>query len=126
MEISSAKNKFSPESQRKKNKKIVLGVTLTGALRRGSCPQFSQKSYGKVECRKSTPVQSYDRMLIQSETTKAKLPTSSSEHWMVFRFGGKKHVIGTYRRGTNPLVDMESVATSGVHQKRKILDESGS
>ncbi|KAL4309271.1 hypothetical protein GQ457_01G032680 [Hibiscus cannabinus] len=37
-------------------------VRLTGALQR-SCSQFSQKPYNKVECRKSTPVQSYDRMV---------------------------------------------------------------
>ncbi|KAK8622787.1 hypothetical protein V6N13_117687 [Hibiscus sabdariffa] len=37
-------------------------VTLTRALQRGSSPQFSQKPYDKVECRKSTPVQSRDRM----------------------------------------------------------------
>ncbi|KAK9016019.1 hypothetical protein V6N11_007104 [Hibiscus sabdariffa] len=37
-------------------------VTLTGALQSGSSPQFSQKSYNKFECRKPTPVQSYDRM----------------------------------------------------------------
>ncbi|KAK8552286.1 hypothetical protein V6N13_120696 [Hibiscus sabdariffa] len=41
-------------------------------LQRGSSPQFSQKPYNKVECRKSTPVQSYDCM-IQSDITKAKL-----------------------------------------------------
>ncbi|KAK8585644.1 hypothetical protein V6N13_050617 [Hibiscus sabdariffa] len=38
-------------------------VRLTGALQRRSCSQFSQKPYNKVECRKSTPVQSYDRMV---------------------------------------------------------------
>ncbi|KAK8631140.1 hypothetical protein V6N13_079901 [Hibiscus sabdariffa] len=37
-------------------------VTLTGALQSGSSPQFSQKSYNKFECRKPTPVQSYDRL----------------------------------------------------------------
>ncbi|KAL4309675.1 hypothetical protein GQ457_01G037240 [Hibiscus cannabinus] len=38
-------------------------VRLTGALQRRSCSKFSQKPYNKVECRKSTPVQSYDRMI---------------------------------------------------------------
>ncbi|KAL4311638.1 hypothetical protein GQ457_01G032650 [Hibiscus cannabinus] len=70
-------------------------------------PHCSQKSYNKFECRKSTPVQSYDPMLIQSETTKAKLHISSSEHRIAFRLGGKEPVIGTYRRRTGPLVDME-------------------
>ncbi|KAK8643155.1 hypothetical protein V6N13_012462 [Hibiscus sabdariffa] len=84
MEISSAKNKYS---QRKKSKKIISGgrsliwvitdkltldpyisaffgdpLTLTRELQRGSSPQFSQKPYNKVECRKSTLVQSHDRM----------------------------------------------------------------
>ncbi|KAK8498472.1 hypothetical protein V6N12_025672 [Hibiscus sabdariffa] len=37
-------------------------VTLTGALQSGRSPQFSKKSYNNFECRKSTPVQSYDPM----------------------------------------------------------------
>ncbi|KAK8631138.1 hypothetical protein V6N13_079899 [Hibiscus sabdariffa] len=94
-------------------------VTLTGALQSGSSPQFSQKSYNKFKCRKSTPVQSYDPTLIQSETTKAKLHISSSEHRIAFRLGGKEPVIGTYRRRTGPLVDMESAATCEIHQKGK-------
>ncbi|KAK8642863.1 hypothetical protein V6N13_012190 [Hibiscus sabdariffa] len=88
------------------------------ALQRGSSPQFSQKPYNKVECRQSTPVQSYD-CTIQSVTTKAKLPSSSSEHWMMFWLGDKKTVIGTYRRDTCPLVNMESATTSEIHQKGK-------
>lgn len=41
----------------------VAAVTSTGALQRGSCPQFSKRPYKKAECRRSTPVQSYDRMV---------------------------------------------------------------
>ncbi|KAK8585645.1 hypothetical protein V6N13_050618 [Hibiscus sabdariffa] len=54
----------------------VAAVTLTGALQSGSSPIFSQIPYNKVECRKSTPVQSCDRMAC----------------------GGKEPVIGSYRR----------------------------
>ncbi|KAK9016018.1 hypothetical protein V6N11_007103 [Hibiscus sabdariffa] len=54
----------------------VAAVTLTGALQRGSSPIFSQIPNNKVECRKSTPVQSCDRMAC----------------------GGKEPVIGSYRR----------------------------
>ncbi|KAK8585646.1 hypothetical protein V6N13_050619 [Hibiscus sabdariffa] len=117
---------YNPPKKRVKNSEVddndigcVAAVTLIGALQSGSSPQFSQKSYNKFECRKSTPVQSYDPMLIQSETTKAKLHISSSEHRIAFRLGGKEPVIGTYRRRTGPLVDMESAATSEIHQKGK-------
>ncbi|KAA3487259.1 protein ALWAYS EARLY 2-like isoform X2 [Gossypium australe] len=97
----------------------VAAVTLTGALQRGSCPQFSQRPYKKAECRRSTPVQSYDRMLLQSETTKAKLPSSSSKHRMESRHGGKEPVIGTYIKDTGPTEDMEGGGTVDVRGKGK-------
>ncbi|XP_040940936.1 protein ALWAYS EARLY 2 isoform X3 [Gossypium hirsutum] len=97
----------------------VAAVTLTGALQRGSCPQFSQRPYKKAECRRSTPVQSYDRMLLQSETTKAKLPSSSSKHWMESRHGVKEPVIGTYIKDTGPTEDMEGAGTVEVRGKGK-------
>ncbi|KAL4311169.1 hypothetical protein GQ457_01G037250 [Hibiscus cannabinus] len=116
---------YNPPKKRVKNSEAddndigcVAAVTLIGALQSGSSPQFSQKSYNKFECRKSAPVQSYDPMLIQSETTKAKLHISSSEHRIAFRLGGKEPVIGTYRRRTGPLVNMEkSAATSEISSK---------
>ncbi|KAK8643156.1 hypothetical protein V6N13_012463 [Hibiscus sabdariffa] len=40
---------------------------------------------------------------------------------MEFRLRGKEPVIGTYRRGMGPLVDMESAATSEIHQKGKLF-----
>ncbi|KAG8472789.1 hypothetical protein CXB51_034723 [Gossypium anomalum] len=97
----------------------VAAVTLTGALQRGSCPQFSQRTYKKAECRRSTPVQSYDRMLLQSETTKAKLPSSSSKHRMESRHGVKEPVIGTYIKDTGPTEDMEGAGTVEVRGKGK-------
>ncbi|MBA0875229.1 hypothetical protein Goshw_028221 [Gossypium schwendimanii] len=97
----------------------VAAVTLTGALQRGSCPQFSQRPYKKAECRRSTPVQSYDRMLLQSETTKAKLPCSSSKHRIESRHGGKEPVIGTYIKDTGPTEDMEGAGAVEVREKGK-------
>ncbi|KAB1994909.1 hypothetical protein ES319_D13G127600v1 [Gossypium barbadense] len=97
----------------------VAAVTLTGALQRGSCPQFSQRPYKKAECRRSAPVQCYDRMLLQSETTKAKLPSSSSKHRIESRHGGKEPVIGTYIKDTGPTEDMEGAGTVEVREKGK-------
>ncbi|TYH34571.1 hypothetical protein ES332_D13G136200v1 [Gossypium tomentosum] len=97
----------------------VAAVTLTGALQRGSCPQFSQRPYKKAECRRSAPVQCYDRMLLQSETTKAKLPSSSSKHRIESRHGGKEPVIGTYVKDTGPTEDMEGAGTVEVREKGK-------
>ncbi|KAL4339921.1 hypothetical protein GQ457_08G009640 [Hibiscus cannabinus] len=97
----------------------VTAVTLAGALQRGTAPQFSQKHYNKAECRKSTPVQSYDHMLMQPETTKAKHPSSSCERRMAIKLGGKEPVIGTYRRGTGSMVGMEGATTGEVHRKGK-------
>ncbi|KAL4333522.1 hypothetical protein GQ457_07G020310 [Hibiscus cannabinus] len=56
-------------------------------------------------------------MLIRSETTKAKLPISSSEHLDDVQAWGKEPIIGTYRRCTSLLVSIESVATGEIHQK---------
>lgn len=39
----------------------VAALTLTGALQRGGSPQVSQTPYKRAECRRSSPVQSYDR-----------------------------------------------------------------
>ncbi|KAK8651534.1 hypothetical protein V6N13_141134 [Hibiscus sabdariffa] len=97
----------------------VTAVKLTGALQRGSSPHFSQKHYNKAECRKSTPVQSYDHMLMQPETTKAKHPSSSYELRMAIKHGGKEPVIGTYRRGTGSMVGMEGATTGEGHRKGK-------
>ncbi|KAE8679289.1 DIRP,Myb-like DNA-binding domain, putative isoform 2 [Hibiscus syriacus] len=84
--------------------------------------QFSQKHYTKAECRKSTPVQSYDHMLLESETTKAKHPSSSYERRMAFRFWGKEPVIGTYRRVAGPMVSMEGAATAHSGAEEGITD----
>ncbi|KAE8686638.1 DIRP,Myb-like DNA-binding domain, putative isoform 3 [Hibiscus syriacus] len=94
----------------------VTAVTLTGALQRESS---LQKHYNKAECRKSAPLQSFDHMLIESETTKAKHHSSSYERRVALRFWGEEPVIGTYRRGTGPMVSMEGAATGEVHRKGK-------
>ncbi|XWS64536.1 hypothetical protein CRYUN_Cryun05aG0012500 [Craigia yunnanensis] len=97
----------------------VAALTLTGALQRGGSPQVSQRPYKKAECRRSSPVQSYDMMLPQSAKTKAELRNSSYECWMEGTHGGTEPVIGTYSRDTGPLMDMEGVGTVEVHRKGK-------
>ncbi|XVE63010.1 hypothetical protein DITRI_Ditri06bG0165400 [Diplodiscus trichospermus] len=99
----------------------ALTLTLTGALERGGSPHVSPTSYKRAERRRSSPVQSYDRMMPQSETTKAKLHDSSHECQMEGRPGGAEPVSGTYARDTGPLMDMEGVGTIEVHRKRKKL-----
>ncbi|XP_022745411.1 protein ALWAYS EARLY 2-like isoform X2 [Durio zibethinus] len=98
---------------------LTLTLTLTGALQRGGSPDVSQTPYKRAECRRSSPIQSYDRMLPQLETTKAKFHDSSYECRMEGRPGGTKPVSGTYARGTGPLMDMEGVGSVEVHQKGK-------
>ncbi|KAG4111557.1 hypothetical protein ERO13_D13G111100v2 [Gossypium hirsutum] len=58
-------------------------------------------------------------MLLQSETTKAKLPSSSSKHRIESRHGGKEPVIGTYIKDTGPTEDMEGAGTVEVREKGK-------
>ncbi|XP_022719393.1 protein ALWAYS EARLY 2-like isoform X2 [Durio zibethinus] len=117
---------YIPPSKRAKKSGVddnddehAAALTLTGALQKGSSPQFSQTPYKRADCRRSSSVQSYDRMLRQSETTKAKLRDSSYECWTEDRHGGTEPVIGTYSRDTGHLMDMEGVGTVEVHQKGK-------
>ncbi|EOY11451.1 DIRP,Myb-like DNA-binding domain, putative isoform 1 [Theobroma cacao] len=97
----------------------VAALTLTGALQRGGSPQVSQTPYKRAECRRSSPVQSYDRTSPQPETTKAKLDDSSYECWMEGRPRGTEPVIGTHARDADPLMDMEVVGTIEGHRKGK-------
>ncbi|XP_021282350.1 protein ALWAYS EARLY 2 isoform X3 [Herrania umbratica] len=97
----------------------VAALTLTGALQRGGSPQVSQTPYKRAECKRSSPVESYDRMSPQPETTKAKLDDSSYECWMEGRPRGMEPVIGTHARDADPLMDMEVVVTIEGHRKGK-------
>ncbi|XVF57456.1 hypothetical protein PTKIN_Ptkin06aG0207000 [Pterospermum kingtungense] len=78
----------------------VAALTLTGASQRVGSPHVSQTPNRRAERRRSSPVQSYDRM-------------------MEGRPGGIEPVSGTYARDTGPLMDMEGVGTVEVHRKGK-------
>lgn len=78
----------------------VAALTLTGASQRVGPPHVSQPPDRRAGRRRSSPVQSYDRM-------------------MECRPGGTKPVSGTDARDTGPLVDMEGVGTVEVHRKGK-------
>ncbi|XVF06071.1 hypothetical protein REPUB_Repub06bG0016700 [Reevesia pubescens] len=117
---------YNPSKKRVKKSTVddnddehVAAFTLSGPLLRGGSPQVSQTPYKRVEHRRSSPVQSYDRMLLQSEITKAKVRDSSYECWMEGRPRCTEPVIGTYSRDTGSLMDMKGVGTVEVHRKGK-------
>ncbi|KAB2059758.1 hypothetical protein ES319_A11G328900v1 [Gossypium barbadense] len=117
---------FVPPTKRIKKSEVddkddehVAALTLTGTLQKGGSPSASRSPYKITERRRPSPVRSYDRMLPQSETSKAELHDSSYECWMEGGPGGIELVSGTYARDRGPLMDMDGIGTVEVHRKGK-------
>ncbi|MBA0771205.1 hypothetical protein Gotri_019703 [Gossypium trilobum] len=117
---------FVPPTKRIKKSEVddkddehVAALTLTGTLQKGGSPCASRSPYKITERRRCSPVRSYDRMLPQSETSKAELHDSSYECWMEGGPGGIELVSGTYARDRGPLMDMDGIGTVEVHRKGK-------
>ncbi|KAF7817907.1 uncharacterized protein G2W53_023362 [Senna tora] len=114
-------NKRSPKSEVNGNDDEVAHVAalaLTEAAQRGGSPQVSQTPYRRAE--KSSPVRSWGRTNLQSETSRAKFCDASMyEECLEGSVESRGAENGEYARDSSSLMNMEGVGTVEIHRKGK-------
>ncbi|KAE9598128.1 putative transcription factor MYB/SANT family [Lupinus albus] len=97
----------------------VAALALTEAAQRGGSPQISQTPYTRSQ-QKSSPAKSWEKMYQQSKTVPTKFyDASMDEEFLEGSIESRGAENGECSRDTSSLLDLGSIATVEVHQKRE-------